>query len=182
MWKIVNKQEILRWSEKYYTDKEDHTDPTCEKELGDKLRASGELTKQEFMRLLEWKFSSRPGRLKREKSLANKMQESVIRETIKQALSMDGEDARIRKLLDLKGVGNAVASVILTFYDPKNYGVFDIHVYDEMFGTNPKTRPKDMSKNPERYIRLLQTLRQMATECGLDARTVEKALFKKNVG
>jgi hypothetical protein len=66
--------------------------------------------------------------------------------------------------------------VVLTFYDPKNYGVFDIHVWREFFGKEPK----GLFSTSNYYIKLLAELRTIAKKYDLNARTVEKAYFTKN--
>ena len=73
------------------------------------------------------------------------------------------------------GVGPALASTILTFLNPKDYGVFDIHVWREIFGkesTGLFTAPN--------YLKALREMRRIASKNDLDVRVVEKALFKKN--
>jgi len=79
-------------------------------------------------------------------------------------------------LLDeIPSVGPAVASVILTFYDPQNYGILDIHVWEELFDG----KSKNFCTIPN-YLYLLEKLREIAKTHNLPVRTVEKALFKKN--
>ncbi|MEM5879331.1 MAG: hypothetical protein QXU74_02450 [Candidatus Aenigmatarchaeota archaeon] len=108
------------------------------------------------------------------------VQPSKIENISKKALEIEDEYKKIEELKKIPLVKNALTSVILTFYDPKNYGVFDIHVYDELFKTNSKTRPKDLFANSKHYIRVLRKLRKIANNYNIDVRTVEKALFKKN--
>ena len=74
-------------------------------------------------------------------------------------------------------MGISLASVILTFYDPVNYCVYDIHVMREMYGKEPKT----MFTDNRHYLRLLRDLRGLSMKYRLDVRTIEKALFLKNI-
>ncbi len=104
------------------------------------------------------------------------MDDAFIRQTIKDGLQSTDEEVRIRTLFRLKGVKNAVASVILTFYDPKNYGVFDIHAWRELFGKESE----GFSSNAKLLLEFLEELRRMSRETRLDVRVVEKAVFKKN--
>ncbi len=83
---------------------------------------------------------------------------------------------RIDVLDSLHGIGPALASVVLTFYDPKNYGVFDIHVWREFYGKEPR----DLFATGKYYVKLLNELRIIGGKYGLNARTVEKAYFTKN--
>ena len=83
---------------------------------------------------------------------------------------------KLEFLLKFKGIGISTASVILTFYDPKNYGVFDIHVWRELFGKEPKNFSKI-----DNYLKLLENLRKLSKKYWLDVRKIEKALFQKNL-
>jgi hypothetical protein len=70
-----------------------------------------------------------------------------------------------------------MASVILTFYDPADYAVLDIHAWRELFGKEPQ----GLFQGPKYLLKFLQKVRLIARMHGLDARTVEKALFQRNV-
>jgi len=83
---------------------------------------------------------------------------------------------KVNNLCTLHGVGPALASTILTFYNPKEYGVFDIHVWRELFGREPS-----FLFTAKNYLKLLTELRKIARRFDLDVRIVEKAFFKKNI-
>jgi hypothetical protein len=74
----------------------------------------------------------------------------------------------------LNGVSPVLASVILSFFDPKKYGVFDVNVWRVLLGNEP---PNLFST--QNYLKLLAALRKTAGKQNLDARVVEKAYFKK---
>ena len=76
----------------------------------------------------------------------------------------------------LQGVSPVLASVILTFFDPKQYGVFDLHVWKALLGNEP---PNLFSTS--NYLKLLEAIQKTAKKQNLDARTIEKAFFKKNL-
>jgi len=56
----MEKEEILNWNKKYDVDHPWWTQR--EKEFGDKLRRSKELTKDDLVEIVEWKFKGLPGR------------------------------------------------------------------------------------------------------------------------
>ena len=89
-------------------------------------------------------------------------------------LEINQDIKRILLLCGFKGIGTAVASVILTFYDPENYCVVDFHIYQELFGIRPNPL------TPEKYVRVLKRLREEARKYNLRTRDVEKAYFLKN--
>lgn len=171
----MDKAEILFWSKKYDTDHPWWVQE--EKRLGDKFRRIKTLTKDDLVQVVKWKFNKLPGRLKRVSKLVAKNDDEIIEHTCRQVFRFNSDLYRIRSLDNLHGVGPALASTILTFYDPKNYGVHDIHVWREFFGKEPST----LFIGSRCYLRLLAELRKLANRYDLEARTVEKAHFKRNL-
>ncbi len=171
----MEKEEIQYWSKKY-----DEQHPWWirkEKELGDKLRRLKELTKDDLVQMTEWKFKITPLILPRRLRDVAKNDDAEIRRISRHVFSLSPKDDsdRINSLDKLNGVGPAVATVVLTIYDPKQYGVFDKHVWRELFGKEPK-----YLYTTENVLEVLSELRRIANKYGLDVRTVEKAFFKKN--
>lgn len=167
-------KEILEWANKH--DIKEAYWIQKEKEIGNRLRASKELTKSDLIEIIRWKFEGLEGRKKRELNLVAGINEHVLRKVSNVVFNMDTSQDRERMglLCNLKhGIGPAVASTILTFFDPKNYGVTDIHVRREVFGEETKN-------TVENYIKLLSKLREVANKCHLKVRTVEKAFYAKN--
>jgi hypothetical protein len=76
----------------------------------------------------------------------------------------------------LEGVSPVLASVILAFFDPKQYGVFDVYAWRALLGNEV---PNLFSA--ANYLRLLLALRKTAAKHNLDVRTVEKALVEKRL-
>jgi len=172
----LSKQEIIKWCEKYNKE-EDQYNTGLEDELHDKLRNTKELTKEDLIKIVEWKFQGRLlGRRKRILNLIESIGDKDVKRISWEALDNQDEKQRIKKLMEIRGVGPALASVILTFYDPKNYGVYDIHAWRELFGREPKS----LFSNINNLMQFFSKLREIANDYDLDARVVEKALFKKN--
>ena len=93
-------------------------------------------------------------------------------------MSIDQEKIRISLLSEIKGIGVALSSTILTFLDPDNYCVYDIHIMRSLYGNEPKY----MFTGSKYYLQLLKDVRKIAKEHNLPVRTIEKAYFKKNLG
>ena len=83
---------------------------------------------------------------------------------------------KVNTLCKIYGVGPSLASTILTFYNTKEYGIFDIHVWRELFG-----KERGFLFATKNYLKLLDEMRKIAKRFDLKVRTVEKALFKKNI-
>ena len=171
----MDKGEILKWNAKY--DKKSTKSTIKEKELGDKFRKTKTLTKADLIEIVWWKFELLKGRRDRILKYVEKNSDEEVGMCSQVFnLTPSEESFRIGVLDNLYGVGPALASVVLTFYDPKNYGVFDIHVWREFFGKEPK----NLFGTSSYYIRLLSELRTIGNKYDLNARTVEKAYFTKN--
>jgi len=169
------KQEILSWSRRY---DEDH--PWWnqeEKEVGNKIRRTKKLTKTDLEKIVEWKFKTFPARKRRILKLISQNTEEEIAGISGKALGIDSDTDlfKTETLCRLQGVGPALASTILTFYNPVDYGIFDIHVCREFFGK------EHVPTTTATYMVVLEKLRRIAKQLGLEVRTVEKALFKKNL-
>jgi hypothetical protein len=175
--KVLNKNEILEWNQKY--DRDDPWWVQKEKEIGDRLRKTKTLTKKDLFEVVDWKFNKLVGRKNRISKFINNNNDLDIQRTCNQVFSLTPRDdkRRIDDLDRLEGAGSSIASVILSFYDPKNYGVHDIHVWREFFGPEPTT----IFTGSGGYLKLLAALREQANKYVLDARIVEKAYFKKNL-
>jgi len=173
----LSKQEILELAAKY---DEDHPWWTRkEKEIGDRIRAEQEFGLDTLKEIVEWKFKTVPSRIVRVCNLLQECDDKDVREITSWVLPLGiGHDGdKISALRKIRGVGVALVSTILTFHDPKNYCVCDIHLLREMYGKEPKY-PFTSNKH---YLRLLQDLREESTKLGLNVRTIEKALFEKNL-
>jgi hypothetical protein len=174
--KLLSKDEILGWNLKY--DKDHPWWVQKENELGSKFRTTRTLTKRDLLELVDWKFKELVGRKTRVSGLVSRNRDEMVQKTCSQVFSMTprNDALRIDSLDRLEGIGPALASVILTFYDPNNYGVHDIHVWREFFGPEPPT----IFIGNGCYLKLLAELRKEANKYSLSARMVEKAYFKKN--
>lgn len=171
----MDKDEILNWNAKYDAQYPKWT--STEKELGDKFRKTKAITKADLVDIVWWKFEWLKGRRERILKFIEGNTDSEICACSQVFNLTPNEDAfRVRLLDNLSGVGPALASVVSTFYDPKNYGVFDIHVWREFFGKEPR----DLFATSSYYIKLLSELRAIGNKYDLNARTVEKAYFTKN--
>ena len=173
---MMDKAEILRWSRKY--DKDQGWWSQKERELGAKFRKNKVLTREDLVQVVEWRFNDQENKKGKVLEAVANNDEAVLTRISSQVFNILGsEDAyRMNSLTMLNGVSPVLASVILTFLDPKNYGVFDVHVWRALLGNEPPNM-----FTTQNYLKLLAAVRKTAAKNNLDARTVEKAFFKKSV-
>jgi len=91
-------------------------------------------------------------------------------------LPTDDDMYRMNCLTTLEGVSPVLASVVLAFFNPKIYGVFDVRVWKPLLGNAPANL-----LTVANYRMFLQALRKTAGKHNLDVRVVDKALFKKSI-
>jgi len=176
----MNKKEIIFWKNRY-DEEEDLYNKGLEEKLREKFRKNKQITKSDLMRIIKWKFQGRLlGRQKRILNLIRDVENSSIKEISNLAFKTKDDEEKLRLLSskEMRGIGNALSSVILTFYDPQNYGILDIHVWRGLFG---EKEPSDVFSNPERAIKFFDKLRRVSSKTGLSCRDVEKAFFKKDL-
>lgn len=169
------KENILYWAEKYDEDHPWWTDE--EQRIGEMIRKNNEFGLNTLKEIVHWKFYTLPGRQKRVNNLLAKYSDKQIREITRKTFNKKTDQARIETLRTIKGIGVALASTILTMYDPFQYCIYDIHVMREVYGQEPKY----MFTSSKYYLQLLKELRKLSNNYNIQVRTIEKAFFKKNL-
>jgi|SRR5947208_11898604 len=171
----MDRDQVLSWAKKYDED-QSARDSMIERWFGSSKYQ--QLSKPKLKRMLTWKFKGAlpsGGRLKHFMPFVERTKDSEIEQAFREAIGFNDELARIKRLDKLPAIGPAMTSVILTFHDPKNYGVIDLHAWRELFGTKEPS-----SFTPEHLVRFLSELRKIAKKHRMRARDVEKALFQRN--
>jgi hypothetical protein len=184
IWKCVNwrvacfmdKKDFLMWSKKY--DKDYGRLVQKEQEFGARFRRNKHLTIEDLLQVVEWKFQDSEQKKKRILEAAAKNDEEAVLRVSSQVFNVPTEEDtfRINSLIMINGVSPVLASVILTFFDPKRYGIFDARVWKALLGNEPPNL-----YSTQNYLKFLDALRKTAAKQNLDVRTIEKACFKKSV-
>ncbi len=172
----MDKPDYLTWSRKY--DKAYGYLAQRERELGAKFRKQKVLTVADLNQVVEWRFKDEPEKVDHLKELVARNTEEKVSRISSQAFNLpQGDDSyKISCLTTLEGVSPVIASVILTFFDPRQYGIFDLKVWKGLLGNPPPGL-----FTPQNYIKFLAALRKTAAKHNLDARIIDKALYKKSI-
>ncbi len=133
----MDKPDYLMWSRKY--DKAFGWQAQRERELGGKFRKNKALTVKDLAAVVEWKFKDEPEKLQRTQELVARNTEEKVQRITSQTLSLPNADDtyRLTCLTTLEGISPVLASIILTFFDPFNYGIFDQTVWKRLLGNAP---------------------------------------------
>lgn len=172
---FVDKAAFLMLSRKY--DKSFCWHAQRERELGAKFRKAKVLTCSDLAAVVEWKFREELDKKARVLVLVARNDEATISRLSGQALSIPScEDGyRMNCLTLLEGVNPVLASVILAFFDPKQYCILDLAVWKALLGNPP---PNLLTT--QNYLKLLLAIRKTAAKQNLDVRVIDKALYKRN--
>ncbi len=172
----MDKADYLNWSRKY--DKALGWHAQRERELGAKFRKAGALTKADLAQVVEWRFRGEPDKRLRALELVARNDEAKVAQLSGQVFSLPQcDDAyRMNCLTMLEGISPVLASVILTFFNPHDYGILDVRVWKPLLGNPP---PNLLTT--QNYTKLLAAMRKTAAKHNLDVRVVDKALFKKSL-
>ena len=172
----MDKAEFLLWSRKY--DKAFGWQAQRERELGSKFRKNKALTCKDLASIVEWKFKDDAEKKMRSLELVAHNDEANVNRLSSQALSIPGcEDSyRMSCLTLLEGISPVLASIILTFFDPKQYCILDQHTWKALLGNIPPNMQTTLN-----YLKLLAVIRKSAAKQNLDVRVIDKALFKKGI-
>jgi hypothetical protein len=172
----MDKKDFLMWSKKY--DKDNSRLAQKEQELGAKFRRNKQLTKEDLLQVIEWKFQGSEQKKQRILEAASKNLDESVRQISSQVFNVPTEEDtfRINSLIMINGVSPVIASVILAFFDPKRYGLFDAKVWRALLGNEPPNL-----YSTQNYLKFLIALRKTAAKQNLDARTIEKACYQKSV-
>ena len=172
----MDKRDFLKWSQKY--DKDQGWSAQVERALGARLRKASVMSGADLALVVEWKFKDDEAKRKRVLELVARNDEASVVRVSSQAFNLPGDNdaCRINYFMMLEGVSPVLASVILSFFDPKQYGVFDVYAWRSLLGNEV---PNLFSTG--NYLKLLVALRKTAAKHNLDVRTVEKALVQKKL-
>jgi hypothetical protein len=172
----MDKPDYLSWSRKY--DKSFGWQAQRERELGARFRRQKVLTVADLTQVVEWEFKEEPDKKSRLLELVSRNSEEKVARISSQVFSLpQGDDNyKVCCLTTLEGVSPVIASVILTFFDPHQYGIFGLSIWKPLLGNPPPNL-----YTPQNYIKLLAALRKTAAKHNLDARIIDKALFKKSI-
>ena len=75
----------------------------------------------------------------------------------------------------LEGVSPVLASIILTFFDPKQYCILDTYTWKALLGNVPPNM-----QTTQNYLKLLAVIRKTAAKQNLDVRVIDKAFSRKD--
>jgi hypothetical protein len=172
----LDKADYLLWSRKY--DKAYGFLAQRERELGSKFRKRKVMTKADLAAVVDWRFIDEPDKKTRALELVERNIDETVQRVSSQVFNLPvGDDIyRMNCLTTLEGVNPVLASIILAFFDPKVYAIFDTRVWKPILGNAPSGLLTTAN-----YRTFLLAIRKTAGKHNLDVRVIDKALYRKSV-
>jgi hypothetical protein len=152
---------IERWAEAF----SDPSDSVIEKDIAPAARRQGYLTRDQFLRITEWKTV-------RSRARCRKNDAEYVKEVTRAALSSKNERFKVQALRLLDGVEWPTASVILHFCDRGRYPILDVRA---LWSAGLDATPLYGFPLWMEYINFL---RGVSADAGVTMRTVDKALWQ----
>jgi hypothetical protein len=170
---LLSRGRVLAYARAFDRDAAGMTWARAERRLKARLagrRAAGmlHLTGAELRWIGEWKTPRIRPQIARNS-------EAVVRGLTEAAFLARDDAARLQLLLGLRGVGVAVASVVLHFADPGRYPIYDVRV---RAGLRRLGVRKPFPPTPGGWIAYAVTLRALAGRYRVSLRTLDKALWR----
>jgi len=162
----INRENILKYEAAYNKRYKAH-DKKTETEMKRLLKKQRYLRQKELVKIGMWK-SRRPKRHYESKE----NDYLVVEEITKFSFNTKSEKARIKSLLELKGVSWPVASAILHFAFPTKYPIMDFRVIWSLGWKQPS------SYNFNFWQKYCKKINALSKKCKLPIRTVEKSLWE----
>jgi len=166
----MDEDDIRTWRERYDEAYDDDL-RAIEKRIHEVLTEQQYLTRDQLQEVVQWKLNGMPGRRGGNVERVNTVPDEFVQRITEAALLIDDPKTKLKTLKSIPGIGPATATVILTFYDPENYGIGDRYILDEFFEEDRTIRVTD-------YPKILAELRDR-NPGHFDLRTIEKAHYQK---
>lgn len=137
-----------------------------------RLKAKGFLSLADLHKLAHWKSQRSAGRVKLNR-------DSDVRKFTRVALDLASRrnlppSIPISVLTILEGIRVPTASVVLTVWDPRTFGIIDVNAWSALFNYSSARSTPFEAREYDYYTSILHELRRMT---GLTAREIDIALW-----
>ena len=164
-------EDLEKWIEYYEDNIMNIEDLRFEQSTGLALRHANEMSKDQLSSIIKWRYGDQKYYFSRVSRILENVDDQEIKEVTRTALTLSSDYYKMTLLCAIPGVGPVLASIILAFYDPHEYGVFDRDVWNQLF----PNKKADISVDG--YLRLLGGLRKLSKEHQVPARVIGQALL-----
>jgi len=130
----------------------------------------------DFFAIVVWKSNRTKTKVKKGLDDAGKSVQELMRE-VAQA---ETPGAMVEVLLQVGGIGLAVASAILAVCDPKTFTVLDYRAWETLQGASLEGLPEHYPVTSDEYLDYCRVCRRLAEQVGMSLRDLDRALWAKS--
>jgi hypothetical protein len=174
---MIDIEKIRAGLDKYNEGKYGAIDEAFFQYIGRGIKERGYLTPIDLFCVICWKMWNIPRALDLafESIIRNHEDNKDVQKITREAIEL-AEKGKIKEAVEnlkkLYGVRVKVASAILTFYDPENYGVIDKHAWKALYGSEID------DPTPEQYCNYLRETREIAKKYKMKTHEIDAALYE----
>jgi len=141
-----------------------------------RFRQDRTLTPYDFFAIVIWK--SNRSKTKIRKGLARRRKS--VKELMRMVSQASAPGGKVEVLLEVRGIGLAIASAILTICYPRSFTVLDTRAWKTLKAVESesvKGLPGHYPRNSLEYLRYCRVCRRLADTTGLCLRDIDRALW-----
>lgn len=141
-----------------------------------RFRTDGTLSPYDFFAVVIWKSDRPKTRIKHGLVAAGRTVEALMREV---HAAPTGQ-AKVEALLQVDGVGLAMASAVLAVCYPEHFTVLDYRAWEALQQMSAQGLPAAYPQNAGQYLQYCAACRCLAGEAGLSLRDLDRALWAQS--
>ena len=130
----------------------------------------------DFFAIVTWKSNRTKTKIRKGLDDAGKTVQELMREVAQAKTPRD----KVQVLLQVWGIGLAMASAILTVCYPKEFTVLDYRAWDVLEDASLQGLPEDYPATPDEYLDYCAVCRRLAEQVGMSLRDLDRALWAKS--
>jgi len=166
----LDSTELRRWLELY--DLEGY----LFKEVSPRFKAEQTLRPYDFFAIVIWKSNRAKTKIRRGLADAGKTVGVLMKEVSEAATPL----TKVEVLLQIWGIGLAMASAILTVCCPEEFTVLDYRAWKTLQQASVDGLPESYPQSPEAYLAYCRACQTLADRMGLSLRELDRALWAKS--
>jgi thermostable 8-oxoguanine DNA glycosylase len=144
--------------------------------VSERFEREGAMEPFDFFAIVAWKSNRTKTKIRRGLDDAGKTVQELMCEVAQAKTSRD----KVEVLLQVWGIGLAVASAILTVCDPDEFTVLDYRAWDVLEGASLQGLPEHYPATSDEYLDYCRVCRQLAERVGMRLRDLDRALWAKS--
>jgi thermostable 8-oxoguanine DNA glycosylase len=145
-------------------------------EVRKRFKDEGTLEPFDFFAIVAWKSNRAKTKIRRGLDDAGKTVQGLMSEVAQAEMPRD----KVEVLLQVWGIGLAMASAILTVCDPKTFTVLDYRAWETLQGASLQGLPEHYPATPDEYLDYCGVCRRLAGRVGMRLRDLDRALWAKS--